>query len=150
MSVFISYAKEDADFARDLYLGLRDAELNPWMDKPPAPHHLDGLIPGEDWKARLDQEIRNAQRVIMILSENSIAKVGYVQREFRLALDVMNSLPTGDRFAVPLLIDDCKPPDLIVGQIRLSDFQWTFLQEIDVQTFIQMIAADLANGEGAT
>ena len=150
MAIFISYAKEDAEFAKSLFLALRSASLDPWMDKPPAPHQAAGLIPGEDWRARLESEIRGADRVIMILSENSIAKVGYVQRELRLALDVMGAMPAGARFALPLLIDGCEPPDLVVGSIRLSDFQWTSLEDVNLETFIQMVANDLAlQGGGA-
>lgn len=144
MSIFISYAKEDADQAQALYLALNAAGLDPWMDKPPGNFVLKGLFPGENWRNRLDHEIRRAHRVILLLSKTSVAKVGYVQREFRLALDVMNGMPPNARFVVPLMIDECLPPDLVVGSIRLADLQWTILIECGLKTFVEMIKADLA------
>jgi TIR domain len=144
MSIFISYAKEDVDQARALYLALEDRGLGPWMDKPPPPHGAKGLVPGENWRARLEAEIRAARRAILLLSKTSVAKVGYVQREFRLALDVMNLMPANARFAVPLMIDDCAPPELVVDRISLSDLQWTTLNEIGMGVFIDLIEADLA------
>lgn len=143
MSIFISYAKEDAVQAGELYLALEARGLEPWMDKPPAPFRARGLIPGENWRVRLEREIRDACRVTLLLSETSVAKVGYVQREFRLALDVMNGMPPNARFAVPLLINECQPPDLVVGMISLADLQWTVLSEVGIETFIEMIEADL-------
>lgn len=145
MSIFISYAKEDAITAEALYLAMHQRDMSPWMDKPPVPHRAKGLVPGEYWRDRLDREIRNACRVILLLSATSIAKVGYVQREFRLALDVMNSMPPNARFVVPLLIEDCEPPALVVGNISLNDLQWTDLSEIGMDEFLDSLSADIAN-----
>lgn len=114
------------------------------MDKPPAPFEVRGLIPGENWRMRLDQEIRRSSRVILLLSTNSVNKVGYVQREFRLALDIMNGMPRNAHFVVPLMIDDCIPPELVVGEINLTDLQWTNLNDLGINTFLDMIEADLA------
>lgn len=144
MSIFISYAKEDIVQAQALYLALEARGLEPWMDKPPPPNVAKGLVPGENWRARLEAEIRGASRAILLLSETSVAKVGYVQREFRLALDVMNMMPANARFAVPLMIDDCAPPELVVDRISLSDLQWTTLSEVGMDSFIDMVESDLA------
>src|SRR4051812_20720683 len=106
-NVFISYAKEDHSFAEELFLTLKAHGFEPWMDKPPAPFDLDGLQPGEDWRAVLAERIHSADRMILILSPASVAKVGYVQREFRLALEKMGEMPPGRRFAVPILKEPC-------------------------------------------
>ena len=143
MSIFISYAKEDRAKAEELYLALEKRGLLPWMDKPPAPYTLTGLRPGEQWRTRLESEIRKASRVILLLSRTSVAKIGYVQREFRLALDVMNAMPPNARFAVPLMIDDCSPPELVVGSINLADLQWTALSDTSLGTFIDMLESDI-------
>lgn len=144
LSIFVSYAKEDIDQARVIYSALDDKGLEPWMDKPPPPHAAKGLLPGENWRNRLEQEIRGARRVILLLSEASVAKVGYVQREFRLALDVMNGMPANARFVVPLMINECNPPDLVVGTISLGDLQWTNLSDYGLDTFVEVLQADLA------
>jgi hypothetical protein len=144
LSIFISYAKEDIVQAQEIYTALEAKGLAPWMDKPPSPFVAKGLIPGENWRLRLEHEIRAARRVILLLSKASVAKVGYVQREFRLALDIMNGMPPNARFAIPLMIDDCEPPILVVGSISLADLQWTILSECGLDNFVEMVEADLS------
>ena len=41
-TVFISYAREDSDAAKRLKKDLKDAGLNPWLDK-------EELLPGQNW-----------------------------------------------------------------------------------------------------
>jgi TIR domain len=137
--VFISYAKEDHGFACDLYSALRQSGFTPWMDKPPPPHDLDGLQPGQRWRDELEKQIRSADLVILILSEMSIQKVGYVQREFRLTLHLMNEMPPNRRFAVPVLKEACEVPDLIVGDVRLRDLQWTPIYETGLDRFVDAL-----------
>lgn len=133
---FLSYAKEDLEFAHGLYFSLKKRGFDPWMDKPPAPFDLDGLQPGEDWRAALEREIQRADRMILILSEASVSKVGYVQREFRRALELMNEMPPGRVFAVPILKEPCEVPALVVGHIRLQDLQWTNIFDIGLERFV--------------
>lgn len=144
MSIFISYAREDVTFAHELYLALTAEGLSPWMDKPPGKYRPLGLLPGENWRTRLEAEIRKADRVILLLSKTSVAKRGFVQNEFRLALEVMSSMPTGARFAIPLLVDDCEPAPLVVSSIALADLNWMMLSEIGLAMFVEMVRMDLA------
>jgi hypothetical protein len=72
MSVFISYAREDEAEAHELYYALTAASLDPWMDKPPGVFRPLGLAPGENWRQRLETEIRLANRMILLLSPISI------------------------------------------------------------------------------
>jgi hypothetical protein len=137
--VFISYATEDHEFACELYLALKVAGFDPWMDKPPPPYNLDGLQPGERWRQGLEKRIKSADLMILILSEVSVQKVGYVQREFRLALHMMNEMPPDKRFAVPVLKEPCEVPDLIVGDVHLRDLQWTPIYEVGLDPFINAL-----------
>lgn len=143
MSIFISYAREDEASAHELYLALMADALDPWMDKPPGQYRPLGLLPGENWRLRLETEVRDASRMILLLSETSIAKVGFVQNEFRLALEIMNSMPAGARFAVPLLIENCQPPPLVVGAIALADLNWIVLSDVGIPMFVEMLKADM-------
>jgi hypothetical protein len=67
--------------------------------------------------------IRNSQVVIVFLSRQSASKIGYVQKEIRIALDVADQQPEGTIFLIPLRIEDCEVPQ------RLSRFQWVDLFE---------------------
>lgn len=137
--IFISYASEDRAFAHELFLGLKARGFDPWMDKPPAPHQLEGLLPGEDWRARITAEVQAADKMILILSPISVEKVGYVQREFRLALDIMNELPPGERFAIPILKEPCDVPNLVVGSVSLGDLQWTEIYDVGLDHFLDAL-----------
>ena len=48
LNVFICYAKEDLAFARELFLALRQCGVRAWMDRPPEPLVLEGILPGQD------------------------------------------------------------------------------------------------------
>lgn len=122
--VFISYASQDIDVARRVFLDLKVEGLHPWMDKPPKPYEAYGLLPGENWRTRLSTEINESQFFIAILSKESVQKKGYVQREFRLALDLMNEIPSDSLFLFPLLMDDCTVPELSVDTISIRDLNW--------------------------
>lgn len=77
--------------------------------------------------------------MVLVLSATSIRKVGYVQREFRLALEAMNEMP-GDRiFAIPALREPCEVPDLEVGSVNLRDINWIPVYEIGVDEFVGRI-----------
>ena len=49
--VFISYAREDLEFARRLYKHLLNFGLKPWLDK-------ESLLPGERWKPAIKNAIQ--------------------------------------------------------------------------------------------
>ena len=64
--VFVSYSREDADFAHVLEDKIRQNELVAWRDQ--------ALSAGEDWRAEIDAGIREALAAIVILSPVSILK----------------------------------------------------------------------------
>ena len=54
----------------------------------------------------------------MLLSETSVKKRGYVQREFKIALQHFEEKLDDDIYLIPLKINECNIPD------NLSGFQW--------------------------
>src|SRR5689334_12670810 len=80
LRAFLCHASDDKLHVRTLYNQLRAEGIDPWLDK-------ENLLPGQDWQ----QEIRNTMRimdaVIVCLSQNSINKVGFIQKEIAFALD---------------------------------------------------------------
>ncbi len=78
-TVFISYAREDADYAERLYKDLKNSGLIPWRDK-------DAIRAGENWKNAIRKAIKNNRYFIPLFSSKSVEKIGYVQREFKYAL----------------------------------------------------------------
>lgn len=109
--IFISYAKEDFTYAEKLYNFLDENGFKPWIDKK-------GILPGQDWNFVIKKELREANYIILLLSDTSVQKRGYVQREFRIALDYVEEKLEDDIYLIPLKINNCVVPE------KLSRFQW--------------------------
>lgn len=109
--VFISYAKEDFNFAEKLYDYLEENDFRPWLDKK-------SILPGQDWNFTLRKALREANYIVLLLSNTSVQKRGYIQREFKLALDYYEEKLEDDIYLIPLKIGDCIIPE------SLSKFQW--------------------------
>jgi len=100
---FLSYAKEDADYVRDVANRLFEDGVMTWFDEK-------DLLPGDDWKAKIDQAIDVCDFVLVFLSPRSVDKTGYFQREMRYALEQRDLRPEGKRFIIPVLLQKCEPP----------------------------------------
>jgi hypothetical protein len=127
--IFLSYAKEDIRRVRNVYRRLRQAGLSPWMDQPPNPWGQDGILPGENWDEVIRDKITSARIVLLFLSKTSIAKRGYVQREFRLALNLAMEAPPNSISVIPVIVEPCEPPSIKVDTISLNQLQWYRLWE---------------------
>jgi outer membrane protein assembly factor BamB len=143
--VFISYAKEDYHFASGLYLELKKKGLDPWMDKPPDPYHLNGLLPGHSWKTHIPKKIYSADYAILVLSPSSIRKKGFVQKEYRLALEAASHRTTEALFVIPILTEPCELPTIIVDTVRLDDFQWIDYSKEGIDPIVRAIDDDFSS-----
>lgn len=124
--VFISYATEDYLYAEQLYNFLYDNNFTPWLDKK-------NLLPGQLWNHEIKKALREANYVILLLSDNSVKKRGYVQREFKLALTYFEEKLEDDIYLIPLKINKCDIPE------SLNSFQWIELDEKN--TFQQIVTS---------
>ena len=113
--VFICYAEEDKQVARRLYADLQQAGVKPWMDS-------EDLLPGQNWKLVISQVIKDSSYVIALLSSHSLSKRGFIQKEMRRALDMVEELPPGEIFVIPVRLDECTPLDE-----RLQELHWVDL-----------------------
>lgn len=101
-NIFLSYANEDLDAAKKLYLQLSRIEgLNIWFDKK-------SLLPGQNWDLEIRKAIKEADCCIVLLSRHS-TKRGYYQREIRMALDILREIPEGDIFLIPARLHAVPP-----------------------------------------
>ena len=114
--IFLSYAKEDEAQVRGIYRRLIDAGFEVWMDK------ID-LLPGQRWQQEIPRAIRRADFILIFFSRNSVAKRGYVQREFRLALDTLEDMPPDAIHTIPIRLDDCEIPE------QFHHLQWSDISE---------------------
>ena len=119
IQIFLAYASEDQHSVIDLYERLKEKGYNPWLDKR-------DLMPGQNWREEIPRAIRNSQIFIACLSQQSVSKQGYIQRELRMALNEYAEKPPGSIYLIPLKLDDCQVPDLRLEQlgVGLQDLQW--------------------------
>jgi len=73
-----------------------------WLD-------TESLLPGDRWKDKIQDAIENSNYFIAMLSTRSVNKKGFVQKELKTALEVLDLFPSSERFILPVRLDDCKP-----------------------------------------
>jgi len=137
--IFLSYAKEDKPTVDTIFLELKQAGLNPWMDKPPHPYELLGIKPGEDWDQVIRIKLKQALLVLVFLSKVSVEKAGYVQKEYRLALSLASQQPSERIYLIPVKINECNAPSYIVDTASLEKLQWFLLYEDGIEKFALVI-----------
>ena len=114
IKVFISYAREDFQFAERLYYDLKKLGISPWLDQ------LD-ILPGQNWKFMISKAIQESRYFVALLSSNSISKKGYFQRELAIAVEILDEFSPEDVFFIPVRLDDCKPNHEKIKYLHWAD-----------------------------
>ncbi len=104
--VFISYTREDSTAALDLYYKLKAIGFRPWIDQ-------EDILPGEEWDLKVRNVLKKTDFLIICLSQHSVARRGYIQREIKMALDTAEEIPEGSIFLIPVRLEDCEVPSRI-------------------------------------
>ncbi len=104
LRVFLCHSSNDKPLVRDLYQKLRAEKwIQPWLDEVE-------LYPGVDWEIAIEKAVEESDAVLVCLSNNSITKRGFVQKELRFVLDIALEIPEEDIFIIPLRLEKCEPP----------------------------------------
>lgn len=133
LSIFLCHLSKDKPRVRDLYKRLsKEDGLLPWFDE-------ESLLPGQDWDTEIKRAIRSADVVVVCISRASITKEGYIQKEIKMALDIVDEKPDGTIFLVPLRLDDCEVPE------KLAKYHWVdyFGEETDLENGYSKLLASL-------
>ena len=118
LKVFLCHASGDKPAVRALYQRLLRDGVDAWLDR-------EKLLPGQDWQSEIPKAVRESDVVIVCLSNKSITKEGYIQKEIKFALDIETEKPEGTIFLIPARLEEC----LVPGQ--LASWQWVDLFEAD-------------------
>jgi formylglycine-generating enzyme required for sulfatase activity len=103
--IFLCHASEDKTKVREVYQRLLAIEgLKPWLDE-------EDILPGQVWEDEIPRALKASDFILIFLSQNSVAKRGYVQREMRLALDALQEVSEGTIHTIPVRLDDCDVPE---------------------------------------
>jgi formylglycine-generating enzyme required for sulfatase activity len=114
LRVFLCHASADKPEVRELYRRLAGDGVEAWLD-------TENLLPGQNWQVEIPNAVRTSDVVLVCVSNNSINKEGYVQKEISFALDKALEMPEGRIFLIPARLEDCRMPN------RLSNYQWVDL-----------------------
>src|SRR5689334_6765635 len=98
LQIFISYASEDRVKARELHQRLVAQGYKPWLDD-------EDLLPGQDFKLVIERSLTGSDFVILCLSQTSVAKRSFLQREFKWALDKRQEMRPEDIFVIPVRLE---------------------------------------------
>mgnify|MGYP002641070282 CR=1 FL=1 len=118
LRVFLCHANEDKGRVRELYYRLLNDGFSPWFD-------VESLIPGQNWEMEIPKAVRDTDIVLVCLSNKSVTKAGYVQKEMKFALDEADQKPEGTIFLIPLKLEECIIPE------RLRHLHWLNYFESD-------------------
>jgi CheY-like chemotaxis protein len=113
---FLCHAIEDKAKVKELYHRLRRTGIQSWLDE-------ENLLPGQHWEKEIRKAIQEASVILVFLSESSVTKEGFVNKEIKIALDVADEKPENAIFIIPVKLQDCQIPE------RLSHIQHVSLQD---------------------
>ncbi len=112
--IFLSYSHEDREKVMRLYEDLRIAGFNPWLD-------TENLLPGQMWHREIERAIKQSDAIILCLSSRSVSKKGFFQKELKTALDLVETLPEGASYLIPIRLDEVSVPSEI-GMLQYLDY----------------------------
>lgn len=111
-SVFISYARENAEDAYKITSLLKAYGINAWFDQ-------EELLAGQQWEIEIRKAIKKSDYVIFLLSNSSLNKRGFVQKEIKQALNILDEFPEHRVFVIPARLELCE-----VFNEKLQSMQW--------------------------
>ncbi|MCP4349123.1 MAG: toll/interleukin-1 receptor domain-containing protein [Desulfobacterales bacterium] len=113
--IYISYARDDHEHAKQLYTDLDNAGLNPWLDTKK-------ILPGQHTDITIRKAIEESQYFLALISENSV-KRGYVHKEMRIALDIFKEFVPNDIYIIPASLDGTRAVDIPVKALECVDLR---------------------------
>ena len=140
MSIFLSYASEDAGAARKVCDALRAAGLEVWFDQ----NELRG---GDAWDASIRKRIKDCTLFVPFISANTDARSeGYFRLEWKLAVDRSHLMSEDQPFLMPVVIDATPEPAARVPDAFRAR-QWSRLaDERSMAAFAERVSGILSGG----
>jgi hypothetical protein len=121
---FISYSRQDADFATKLASDLREKKLKTWRDSENIPA-------GANWDREIEKAIGECSHVLLIATVHSVASENVVD-EISLALNK-------GKMVIPLMVEKCELP-MRIHRAQWIDFRQGY--EAALQTLLKQLGAE--------
>jgi hypothetical protein len=114
LKIFLCHSSRDKPQVRELYRRLKAEGFEVWLDEV-------NILPGMKWKEEIAAAMRRSSVIIICLSQGAVSKAGYVQREIKMALDLLDEQPERSTFVIPVRFEECEVPE------RLRDIHYVDL-----------------------
>jgi TIR domain len=132
VQIFISYTRADQERVLPVYEFLvRNGYPNTWID-------CKKLLPGQPWDFEIKRNLKKSEIVLIFLSNNSISKRGYVQREVNIAIEYLKEKLQDDIYIIPIKLDkEAEIPEVLSGiqclELQRNDYLDLLKQSLDLQ-----------------
>nr|VFK12630.1 MAG: TIR domain-containing protein [Candidatus Kentron sp. LPFa] len=131
--VFLSYAREDENKAKQLTEKLQRFNVNVWKDSK-------NLESGDLWRRETRKAIRKSEFFMPLLSDTSINKPGFIRTEFDWAVEELrNERFQQRRYILPVVIGDCEISEHFE---RFNCIRWDTESEHWLSKIVTTIKAD--------
>lgn len=119
-SIFLSYASPDRERVIPFYDFLLTNGFSPWMDAKQ-------LLLGQNWEFEVKKALDSALVIVIFVSENSVNRTGFVQKELRIAFSKLQERPLHHLYVIPVILDRST-----VIPTQLADLQYIFADSVDL------------------
>ena len=126
-NIFLSYSRDDSEFVLKLAKDLRAAGANIWLDQLDIPT-------GNRWDLAIEEALTSANRLIVILSESSVASNNVMD-------EVSYALERGKRI-FPVVLNECNVP-FRLKRLQFIDFT------VDYDKGLARLLTDLSIGQSS-
>ncbi len=138
LRVFLCHSSGDKALVRQLYEWLQRDGFDPWLD-------VKKLLPAQRWADVIEDAVRASDVVVVCLSQGSVSKEGFLQREIKFALQIADEKPDDTMYILPARLEPVELPR------RFRDLQAADLYEADgYERLKQALAQRAAQIEAAS
>jgi TIR domain len=111
-TVFLSYARADAEIVDKIANDLKTEGINVWLDR-------ERLKPGDLWASQIEEALKTADVLIFFISKASVESK-WVNAEFTSAFSKLTSV--GGTRIIPVLLEEVSKLPLSLAHIQYADF----------------------------
>ncbi len=116
MKIFLGYASEHTETAREIHGFLKTINDDVWFDK-------ESLVGGDDWDRERAAAQQSADFVIHLISSEVFARAGVVNREIKQTLKLVEDQPIGASYVVFMRLDDLRMPAELIRFQYIDHFK---------------------------
>ena len=114
VQIFLCYAEPDRQKVSKLYNLLVAEGFDPWMDTKK-------LLPGMNWRLTIEKAIHDSDFFIACMSYNSVNRRGFLQKEIKISLDILDQMLDEDIYLIPARLEACEIPRQLSAELQWVD-----------------------------